>query len=970
MKMLANVKLSPHKYKTSEGYLLCQDCIIGRTGAQTYLRSEIYENDENGNEYVDINRSEKEVFDPKTLASFENKPLTIEHPDGSVNPSNYKTLAVGNVHNVHKGEFEGEPVMYADIVVYDAEAIEKIESGEMVELSCGYDCDITDGPNPEQINIRGNHVALCEQGRAGIARIQDSKKDWGAKPIKDSVTKGSLIQEFGKQGKQYKIEKIVGNVIYANCLLDDKLVLFKKDEENIEWATITKSEVRDSSRDSLRFYNIEKSKSFEEEIKDFIKNLGEEIIEDVRFDYTSGYIPREHKSWVILIPYNSEYDKVEFGTYNSESEDRVLDKLKEEFTKAGYKSFIENNHGHIKVYEKSKVQDSDEGIKKLQQICKEIKRDLEWPEHDNRSEEAQKNRLNSIIKQIKEKTGLDFKVVEFENVYGGSDEEGSWYWPTYHLQSDKYKFVISFSGGYNQYITFEDFEEINEIKDDMPRKTFWIVNHKRFDDKEKAVNEARKLKKADKLLEFTECWTDEYDYPHETDLRRTLQDKEIKDYSCAQRLKELKAKKFEQGYLDEEDEEEYWYCKGVLESEIAERNYLNGLKPGDDDYKYVDSKESLIEKDDPKIEEDSYSEFYNELFDEINKVKNCDISDEEYQGHNKIYIYDLDENIDWENFKEIIFDLAEKHNISIKRFGSEKGWYDGEKPIKKVYTVIIENKEKIKDSKKEFIIALESPKNESIWLDENDKPTNEYNKAKRFNSYEEADSHRKTYCHGSVQEIKDECSLKDEFDPEIEAREIEKLLEGIEHGKIEESWGSLTIDFDDRSELNEAAKILDRLYDIELFREDPEELYIAVYTKYDKPMKGVNFVEDSEWRGFNLKKGRPAEDFKQYLRDRGFEFEPSENGKYIHFEVKNPDEDVEKEIEAIVHHYLEVGVEDGYSKKFYIKALKSLEDKLKKLEKNELLDSNQEDYEIQKNKMRETIKTQMEEYKKKLEEYE
>jgi hypothetical protein len=71
--------------------------------------------------------------------------------------------------------------MLADIIVNDAEAINLIESGEMVELSCGYDCDITTGDNPEQINIRGNHVALCEQGRAGIARIQDSWKH----PIND-----------------------------------------------------------------------------------------------------------------------------------------------------------------------------------------------------------------------------------------------------------------------------------------------------------------------------------------------------------------------------------------------------------------------------------------------------------------------------------------------------------------------------------------------------------------------------------------------------------------------------------------------------------------------------------------------------------------------------------------------------------------------------------------------------------------
>ena len=162
MKMLCSVQLSKHRYKTPEGYLLCKDAIIARTGKQTYLKSEIIEGSDS-NEYIDVDRSEAEVFSPTTMASFENKPLTIEHPSVSVNPENYKELSVGNVYNIHKGDFEGQPVMLADILVTDAEAISLIESGEMVELSCGYDCDITDGPNPEQVNIRGNHIALCEQ---------------------------------------------------------------------------------------------------------------------------------------------------------------------------------------------------------------------------------------------------------------------------------------------------------------------------------------------------------------------------------------------------------------------------------------------------------------------------------------------------------------------------------------------------------------------------------------------------------------------------------------------------------------------------------------------------------------------------------------------------------------------------------------------------------------------------------------
>lgn len=175
MKVLVNVKLSPHKYKTPEGYLYCQDAIIARTGKQTYMKSEIYP-DSNSDELIEVDRPFEEVTNPLTIASFEDKPITCEHPDENVGPHNYNELAVGHTKNVRVGptKIDGETVLLADLIITDAQAIEDIENGERTDLSCGYDCDITDDANPKQVNIRGNHVALCEQGRAGCARIVDS----------------------------------------------------------------------------------------------------------------------------------------------------------------------------------------------------------------------------------------------------------------------------------------------------------------------------------------------------------------------------------------------------------------------------------------------------------------------------------------------------------------------------------------------------------------------------------------------------------------------------------------------------------------------------------------------------------------------------------------------------------------------------------------------------------------------------
>lgn len=175
MKILVSEKLSEHKFKDNNGYLICTNCVLSRTGPQTYKRNELY--DDGSDEEVEVNRTADEVFSSEALASFENCPVCIEHPEVDVNPENHNELSVGFVRNVKKGTDNGEDVMLGDLVITDANAIDLIESGEMTELSCGYNCDISDEETPQQLNIRGNHVALCEKGRAGIARIVDSIDD-------------------------------------------------------------------------------------------------------------------------------------------------------------------------------------------------------------------------------------------------------------------------------------------------------------------------------------------------------------------------------------------------------------------------------------------------------------------------------------------------------------------------------------------------------------------------------------------------------------------------------------------------------------------------------------------------------------------------------------------------------------------------------------------------------------------------
>lgn len=200
MRFLVAEKLGPHKFKTPEGYLICTDAILSRTGKQEYKRCELFgDTCEDPDKIVNVERTDDEVFSDKAMASFENKAVCIEHPDHDVNAENHNELAVGFVRDIHKGEDNGKPVMMGTLVITDKDAVEAVESGEYKELSCGYDCDINDDCEPCQRNIRGNHVALCKQGRAGIARIVDSVDDAGIKVWQVRQGYAIVVKRYWKQ---------------------------------------------------------------------------------------------------------------------------------------------------------------------------------------------------------------------------------------------------------------------------------------------------------------------------------------------------------------------------------------------------------------------------------------------------------------------------------------------------------------------------------------------------------------------------------------------------------------------------------------------------------------------------------------------------------------------------------------------------------------------------------------------------
>lgn len=242
--------------RTDQGYLRAP-ATITRTGVFTYqlpggkVRREL--------------RLPDEVFRADTLASFGLSPLTNGHPPVMLTSRNTARYQVGSVVEPKR---DGDHVE-AFVQVTDADAIEAAEAGRR-QLSCGYTCDlehqsgVTDGIegvadgltfDAIQRNIRGNHVALVDKGRAGATvqlrldgadafQIEDDD-DADGKPDKtDSIERADGRPTMGAQGMEAKItvdgvdyeatpqvEQAVGKLSARIDALQSQLAEQKKDLE-------------------------------------------------------------------------------------------------------------------------------------------------------------------------------------------------------------------------------------------------------------------------------------------------------------------------------------------------------------------------------------------------------------------------------------------------------------------------------------------------------------------------------------------------------------------------------------------------------------------------------------------------------------------------------------------------------------------------------------------------------------------
>lgn len=192
--------------ETDEGYLSGR-AIVTNIGVFSYR-------DNDGNIIREL-RPPEEVFDEASVQSLQSKPITNNHPPQLVDTNNIKEVQIGTVgDSIYQDEYTLAPKM----TITDRPAIMDARNGKR-SFSCGYKADIEFTPgnwmgveyDAIQRNIRYNHVALVDKGRAGdLAKMRMDSDSAVLTTQSETVSNKNIIGDT----------KMADNVIFKSVRID------------------------------------------------------------------------------------------------------------------------------------------------------------------------------------------------------------------------------------------------------------------------------------------------------------------------------------------------------------------------------------------------------------------------------------------------------------------------------------------------------------------------------------------------------------------------------------------------------------------------------------------------------------------------------------------------------------------------------------------------------------------------------
>lgn len=145
---------------------------LSKAGVYPYSGAQIGAPAEDAAKIFNVLRPPEELSDPETIKSFQLVPLIDDHTmlgDGFTSTDDKGVPGV-----IGQDVYFEDGVLYGNPKIYSKALAEKIKNGK-TELSCGYRCQYEFTPgvwngqayDAIQRTLRGNHVALVDEGRMG-----------------------------------------------------------------------------------------------------------------------------------------------------------------------------------------------------------------------------------------------------------------------------------------------------------------------------------------------------------------------------------------------------------------------------------------------------------------------------------------------------------------------------------------------------------------------------------------------------------------------------------------------------------------------------------------------------------------------------------------------------------------------------------------------------------------------------------
>lgn len=250
--------------------------VITKVGVQKYRKDQLGIDGEDGGELVNVFRPPETVFHPETIESFQNMPVTDNHPQEGVSPTNAKAVQGGHIGgDVQKSN---EKELGATLHLTDKWFINKSKGSE---TSAGYDAKIIrDSGTFEGLNydyrfdgpMIGNHLALVPKGRCGSAcRVLDNKQENEMDEKKVQGMIGDALQK-----SEDSIMKSVSKVI-VDELTKQQADAESKAKTDAEAATKKEDDEKAKIHDRAA---IEKSVKLREKIKPLLGDKFDDKLDD------------------------------------------------------------------------------------------------------------------------------------------------------------------------------------------------------------------------------------------------------------------------------------------------------------------------------------------------------------------------------------------------------------------------------------------------------------------------------------------------------------------------------------------------------------------------------------------------------------------------------------------------------------------------------------------------------------------